>query len=54
MPKRIIWKQEVIKQDKLADWLTVHNMQPHKFKVTYLYEGLVLVIYIDKIVPNEE
>lgn len=54
MPKRIFWEQTVIETGKLSDWLTTHNLQPNKFKICYMQENIVLVVYIDKEIPNEE
>ena len=54
MPKRVIWKQMTVKQDELAKLLTVHNLQARQFAIAYIDNGLVLVVYIDKEIPNVE
>lgn len=54
MPKRIIWKQMYISTDKLADRLTTLNFQPNKFHITALNDEVVLVVYVEKEIPNIE
>ncbi len=54
MAMRIHWKQTVIAVNDLPAWLTAHNMQPNNFKLCNLTEDIVLVVYVDKKVPNEE
>lgn len=52
MPKRIFWKQMIIGTEELADRLTTLNFQPGKFKIIYLGDYEVLVLYVEKEVPN--
>lgn len=53
MPKKIIWKQTVMPVDKLAGWLTIHNLHPSKVRLTALTKNTVLVVYVDKQIPND-
>ena len=54
MPKRIFWKQIVVSQDQLADRLTALNFQPNKFHLVYVDFERILIVYVDKEVPNVE
>lgn len=54
MPKRIIWKQMIIQRGKLADTLTALNFQPGKFQITDVGSGNILVVYVEKEIPNVE
>ena len=54
MAMRIFWKTTVLAVNDLADWLTAHNMQPANFKICNLTEDVVLIVFVDKKVPNEE
>lgn len=54
MPKRIFWKQTVIKQSALADELTTRNIQPGKFVIAHVGLSKILLLYVDKEIPNAE
>lgn len=54
MSKRIFWKQTVLEVKELASWLTTHNLQESKFKITYMQPGIVLLVWVDKEIPNNE
>ena len=54
MPKRIFWKQMIIQRGKLATTLTTLNLQPRQFQITDVGSGNILVLYVDKEIPNVE
>jgi hypothetical protein len=52
MPKRMIWKQMIVAQSQLAHMLTTLNLQPGKFQITSVDYKTILIVYVDKEVPN--
>lgn len=54
MPKRMIWKQMYVSTTDLAARLTTLNFQPNKFHITALNDEVVLVVYVEKEIPNVE
>jgi len=55
MPKRTIWKQaSFTREEDVAPYLTAHNLQPNKFKLVGLGRGRILLVYVEKEIPNVE
>lgn len=54
MPKRIFWKQMIVGTEELASRMTALNFQPRKFKIIYIGQSEVLVLYVDKEIANVE
>jgi hypothetical protein len=54
MPKRIFWKTMVVPQESLSSRLTSLNFQPNKFTLTALPDGNILIVYVEKEIPNVE
>ena len=52
MGKRTIWKHTILSVNDIANWLTTHNLKQNKFHLCNLTEDVVLVVYVDKEVPN--
>lgn len=52
MAKRTIWSDKVVKQSEVAATLTALNLPENKFKLVPINTNHVMIIYVEKEIPN--
>lgn len=54
MPKRTVWNDTIVKRSETAKTLTALNLQGNKFKLVPIGTNHVMIIYVEKEIPNVE